>query len=70
MLRGDEEDDTSNIVPVLVHMDREDWERFKILAGPRKASSRLRKMVKRELEDSKDLTAKAKRFRAARRATR
>lgn len=42
-------DDTSNIVPVLVHMDREDWKAFKALAGPRKASMMLRRLVKREL---------------------
>lgn len=44
-----DEDDTSNIVPVLVHMDRKDWEQFKLLAGKRRASARLRAMVKREL---------------------
>jgi hypothetical protein len=46
---AEQEDDTSNIVPVLVHMDRKDWEAFKKLAGKRRASSRLRRMVKAEL---------------------
>lgn len=53
-----DEDDTSNIVPVLVHMDRGDWEQFKLLAGKRKASMRLRRMVREELHNASIATTR------------
>lgn len=44
------------LVPVLVHMDRKDWEAFKELAGKRRASRLLRLVVKRELAASATAT--------------
>jgi hypothetical protein len=43
------EDDTSNTRPVLIHVDKEDWETFKKIAGSRRASSRVRKLIREDL---------------------
>ena len=45
----EEEDDTSNTRPVLVHIDRDDWEQFKKMVGERQASKRVRFLVRQDL---------------------
>lgn len=37
-------------VPVLIHVPPEDWESFKLLAGRRQASKKIRAMIRRELK--------------------
>lgn len=41
--------DTENTTPVLVHLDPNDWEAFKKLAGRRRASMKLRAMIRKEI---------------------
>lgn len=44
--------DSKDTVPVLVHMDRKDWEKFKEVTGKRKASQRLRHLVRADLNSA------------------
>lgn len=37
--------DVERTVPVLVHLDPKEWERFKGIAGRRRASYRLRRLM-------------------------
>jgi hypothetical protein len=41
--------DTERTVPVLVHIDPKDWAEFKKIAGRRKASMRLRQLIRTEI---------------------
>lgn len=41
--------DSQDTVPVLVHMDRRDWEKFKKKVGTRRASLQLRRLVREDL---------------------
>ncbi len=51
--------DTETTKPVLIHVNPQDWLEFKRLVGSRKASMRLRAMIRRDI-------ARAKRQRALR----
>ena len=41
--------DTPVTKPVLIHVDPDDWEQFKLLCGNYKVSRRIRAIVRREL---------------------
>lgn len=50
--------DTASTIPVLVHLNPDDWKKFKKLSGHRKASMRVRQLIRLELDRKSSASAK------------
>jgi hypothetical protein len=51
--------DVDETTPVLIHVNPDDWEAFKKLAGRRRASMKLRAMIRKEIAAARSAKRKA-----------
>lgn len=45
--------DTDRTVPVLIHVNPDDWAEFKRISGKRRASLKVRKLIRNEIKRAK-----------------
>jgi hypothetical protein len=49
--------DTETTIPVLIHVNPDDWAEFKRISGNRRASMKMRRLIRNELKRAKRAAA-------------